>query len=79
VGLPVSVSVAERAMQNIEEQALLTYRETFPLWLCYVDNTITAVHKNKIHEFQDHLSKHNTSIQFTEEIEENGDLFWIAW
>ena len=43
-------------MQNIEEQALATYKRTLPLWLRYVDDTFTAVHKD---------------IQFTKEIEEN--------
>ena len=61
MGSPVSVVVAEIVMQNIEEQALATYSETLPLWLRYVDDTITAVRKNKIHEFHEHLNKQNTS------------------
>ena len=48
IGSPVSVVVAEIVMQNIEEQAPATYSETLPLWLRYVDDTITAVRKNKI-------------------------------
>ena len=60
MGSPVSVVVAEIVMQNIEEQALATYSETLPLWLRYVDDTITAVHENK--------------IQFTKEIEEKGKI-----
>ena len=54
-------------MQNIEEQALVlvTYSETRPLWIRYVDDTITAVPENKIDEFHEHLNKQNTSIQFT--------------
>ena len=73
MGSPVSVVVVEIVMQNIEEQALATYSETLPLWLRYVDDTITAVHKNKIDEFHEHLNKQNTSIQFTKEIE-NGKI-----
>ena len=61
-------------LQNIEEQALATYSETLPLWLRYVDDTITAVHVNKIDEFHEHLSEQNTNIQFTKEIEENGKI-----
>ena len=37
MGSPVSVVVAEIVMQNIEESALSTFRETIPLWLRYVD------------------------------------------
>ena len=74
MGSPVFVGVAEIVMQNIEEQALATYSETTPLWLRYVDDTITAVHKNKIDEFHEHLNKQNTSIQFTMETEEKGKI-----
>ena len=74
---PVSVVVAEIVMQNIEEQALTTYSETLPLWLRYVDDTITAVHENKIDEFHEHLNKQNTSIQFTKENEENGKILFL--
>ena len=72
MGSPVSVAVIEIVMQNVEEQALATNRETLPLWLRYVDDTITAVDKNKIDEFHEHLNKQNISIQATKEIEENG-------
>ena len=74
MGSPVSVVVAEIVLQNIDEQALATYSETLPLWLRYVDDTITAVHKNKIDEFHEHLDKQSASIQFTKEIEENGKI-----
>ena len=74
MGSPVSVVVAEIVIQNIEEQALATYSETLLLLLRYVDDTITAVHKNKIDEFHEHLNKQNSSIQFTKEIEENGKI-----
>ena len=74
LGSPVSVVVTEIVMQNTGEQVLATYSETQPLRLRYVDDTITAVHKNKIDEFHEHLNKQNTSIQFTKEIEENGKI-----
>jgi len=45
-----------------------------PLWLRYLHDTITAVHKNKINEFHEHLNNHNTSIHFTKEIEGNGKI-----
>ena len=47
MGSPVSV---ER-----EEQALATYMQTIPLWLCYVEDTFTAVHKDGINDFHEHL------------------------
>ena len=55
MGSPVSVVVAEIIMQNIEEQALATYMQTVPLWLCNVDDTFTAIHKDGISDFHEHL------------------------
>ena len=61
-------------MQNIEEQALATYTRTIPLWLRYVDDTFTAIHKNGIDNFHEHLNRQNSDIQFTKEIKENGKI-----
>ncbi|CAH3037551.1 unnamed protein product [Porites evermanni] len=74
MGSPFSVVVAEIVMQNIEEQALATYTRTVPLWLRYVDDTFTAVHKDGIDDFHEHLNRQNADIQFTKEIEENGKI-----
>ena len=74
MGSTVSGVVAEIVMQNIEKQALATYKETLPLWLRYVDDTFTAVHKDEIDFLHEHLNKQNTYIQFTREIEENGKI-----
>ena len=72
--LPVSVVVAEIVMQNIEEQALATYKQIVPLWLRYVDDTFTAVHKDEIDIFHEHLNRQNADIQFTREVEDNGKI-----
>ena len=54
-------------MQHVEERVLATCPQTIPLWLRYVDDTFTAVHKDEINDF-------HADIQFTKEIEENGKL-----
>ena len=77
MGSPVSLVVAEIVMQNIEEQALATYSETLPLCLRYVDDTITAVHENKINKFHERLNEQKTNIQFSKEIEENGKIPFV--
>ncbi|CAH3176056.1 unnamed protein product, partial [Porites evermanni] len=74
MGSSVSVVVAEIVMQNIEEQALATYTRTAPLWLRYVDDTFTAVHKDEIDDFHEHLNRQNADIQFTKEIEKDGKI-----
>jgi len=48
MGSPVSVVVAEIEMQHVEQSALATCRQTIPLWLRYVEDTFTAVHKDEI-------------------------------
>ena len=53
---------------------LATYTRTVPLWLRYVDDTFTAVHKDGIDDFHEHLNRQNADIQFTKEIEENGKI-----
>ena len=37
-------------------------------------DTFTAVHKDEIDAFYDRLNEQNADIQFTKEIEENGEL-----
>ena len=74
MGSPVYAVVAKIVMQNIEESALSTCRQTIPLWLRYVDDTFTAVRHDKIDAFHHYLNEQNTEMQFTREVEENGKL-----
>ena len=74
MGSPVSVVVAEIVMQHVEERALATFRQTIPLWLCYVNDTFSAIHKDEIDAFHYHLNEQNADIQFTKDIKENGKL-----
>ena len=74
MGSPVSVVVSEIVMQNIEVQALASYKRTIPLWLRYVDDTFTILHKDEIDDFHEHLNRQNVHIQFTKEIEDNGKI-----
>ena len=61
-------------MQHVEERALATCPQTIPLWLRYVDDTFTTIHKDEIDAFHNHLNEQNADIQFTKEIKENGKL-----
>ena len=63
MGLPVSVVVAEIVMQHVKESALATCQQRIPLWLRYIDNTLTAVHKDEIDDFHNHLNEQNANIQ----------------
>lgn len=75
MGSPVSVIVAEIVTtHNMKEQALATctYTWTISLWLCYVEDTFTAVNKEIIDNFHEHVIGQIGDIQFTKEIEEYG-------
>ena len=65
---------AEIVMQNIEEQALASYKRTIPLWSRYIDDTFTTLHKEEIDDFQEHLNRQNVHIQLTKEIEDNNKI-----
>ena len=56
MGSSVSV-VLTVIMQNIKEQALATNTQTMPLLLRYADDTLTAVHKDEIDDFHEHLNR----------------------
>ena len=79
MGTPVFAIVAEIIIQNIEESALSTCRQTVPLYLHYVDDTCTAVGHDEINAFHHHLNGQNTDIQFTREVEENGKLPFLGY
>ena len=44
------------------EQALATHTRTIPLWLLYVDDTFTAVHKDGINDIHEHLNKQDADM-----------------
>ena len=50
-------------MQNIEEPALATYMRTRPLLLPYVDDALTAVQKDEIDDFYEHLNRWSCSLR----------------
>jgi len=58
MGSLVSFVVAEIVM----ERALATCRQTIPLRLHYVDDTFTAVHKDEIDAFHDHITEQTADI-----------------
>ena len=39
-----------------------------------VDDTFTAVHKDQMGDFHEHLNRQNAEIKFTKELKENGKI-----
>ena len=75
MGSPVSVTVANLVMEDVEQRALSTFRGRCPLfWKRYVDDTCTAIHPEEIEDFHSHLNSIEPSIQFTKEIQQDNKL-----
>ena len=74
MGSPVSVTVANMVMEEIEERALSTFRSPPRFWKHYVDDTCTVLRRDVVSEFHKHLNSIHPSIQFTMEEEEDRSL-----
>ena len=75
MGSPVSVTVANLVMEDVEQRALSTFRGRCPLfWKRYVDDTCIAIHPEESEEFHGHLNSIEPPIQFTKEIQQDNKL-----
>ena len=66
--------VASRNSNNTRDFKTRTATGSELFFLRYVDDTFTALHKAEIDDFHEHLNKQNAHIQFTMEIEDNGQI-----
>ena len=74
MGSPVSVTVANLVMEDVESRALSTHPVPPPFWKRYVDDTLTALPQDKVQHFHEHLNSIEATIQFTIEMESEGTL-----
>lgn len=75
MGSPVLVTVAKLVEDNVKQRALATCEVQPPFWKKYVDDTATALPKDKIQRFHQHVNIKCT-IQFT--IKEESERACIA-
>ena len=74
MGSPVSVTVANLVMEDVEERALATFDGVVPFWKRYVDDVCTAVPGDRIGDLLQHLNGIVPSISFTHEVESDSLL-----
>ena len=74
MGSPVSVTVANLVMEDVEERALASCPIQPPFWKRYVDDTPTALPRDNIKQFHQHVNSIEASIQFTVEEESDGSI-----
>ena len=75
-GSPVSMTVANLVMEDVEERALGTFPYPPRFWRRYVDYVCVAMRRDQIGAFLDHLNEIEQSIQFTVEVE-NDTLHYL--
>ena len=69
MGSPVSVTIANLVMEDVEERALATADVQPWFWKRYVDDTCTALPASRVQEFLEHLNSVEPSIRFTVEVD----------
>ena len=74
MGSPVSVTIADLVMEDVEERALSSFPFPPRFWKRYVDDTCCAILSTDIQAFHQHLNSIEASIQFTVEVEDKGVL-----
>ena len=74
MGSPVSVTVANLVMEDIEQRALTSCTVRLPFWKLFVDDTFTAWPQEQIQLFHNNLNSIESTIQFTIETEVEGTL-----
>lgn len=69
MGSPVSVTVANLIMEDVEERALATFHTPPRFWKKNVDDVCVAMKWNHISQFLNHLNAIEQSIEFKAEME----------
>ena len=67
MGFPVSVTVANLIMEDVEQRTVSTYHSSSSFWKRYVDDICTVLPIDLINSFLDHLNKTEELINFTVE------------
>ena len=74
MGSPVSAVIANLYMEEFEERAIATATYKPKIWKRYVDDTFTALGKDYVDGFLQHLNSQQPTIRFTMEIEKDNTI-----
>ena len=77
MGSPVSVSVANLVMDNLEERAVSEFVSPPIFWKRNVDNICTALPKKLVQQFLEHLNFLEQLIKVTDVVEVNDKLAFL--
>ena len=73
MGSPVSVTVANLVMEDVEDRAV----SGFTFWKRFVDDISTSLPEDKVQPFLSHLNSVEPSIDFTVELENENKLSFL--
>ena len=74
MGSPISVILAEIAVQRFEEEVMRDAPQSLRIWVRYVDDIFAVMKETDLEPFFTVLNSKNNAIQFEMEKEENGQL-----
>ena len=74
MGSLASVTVADLAMEHVEERALRSLGTKPRFWKRYVDDTLTVVQKDVLEDFHRHPNSVEPSIKLTVETQVDGQV-----
>ncbi|KAG8444735.1 hypothetical protein GDO86_009779 [Hymenochirus boettgeri] len=78
MGSPVSPIVANLYMEEVEKQALNTFKGIAPShWFRYVDDTWVKIHQKEVQAFTEHINVVDQNIKFTREEVQNNKLAFL--
>ena len=77
MGSPISVVLAELTMQQIETNMLHSQTDKPKIWIRYLDDVFTIIRKDLVDKYLHDLNAVNPFIQFTTEIESNGNISFL--
>lgn len=74
MGASISVTASNLTMEWLESRALASFNTPPKVFLRYVDDVFCIIQREKIPSFLSHLNSIEASIQFTAEVERDGEL-----
>ena len=77
MGSPVSVTVANLVMEDVEERALSSYYTDVILWKKFVDDACTSLPTDTIQHFLSHLHSIERTIKFKVEMKNENRIFFL--
>ena len=77
MGSPVSVTVANLVMEDVEDRAISGFEISPTFWKRFVDDISTSLPEDKVQPFLSHLNSVEPSIDFTVELENENKLSFL--